>query len=335
MSIAEAFGAQPAPVAASKMFNAARPTVTLLVEGALDAYFWRHYAGCPIEVMQGREPLIEKLRRAREHEDAHLLGVADADLNRIEPGLGGLPQASDLVWTDAHDLETTLAGLPALEKLVGHEVGGALATAEQRWSETFRARLFAHARALGRLRWLKVRVKAVLKAAEVPEPHWADDLVFKKPGKGSQKRELHLFDKHEDAVGDDWAPSPGAVLAAVLSYSSAQTLKKQLSEAIAELPEAPLDQVCNGHDIVGFLRAGLKALKASVGDVDALARSLCVACEEVWLRETSMWQGIRAWEAQHPGFRVLKSEVGRPPSAPPAPKKTTSTPPSAPTPPLP
>jgi hypothetical protein len=313
------------------MFNAARPTVTLLVEGALDAYFWRHYAGCPIEVMGGGSLLDRaKLKRAREQSDAHLLGIADADLNRIEPGLGGLPTVPDLVWTDAHDLETTLAGLPTLEKLVGHEVGGALATAEQRWGETFRARLFAHARELGRLRWLKVRVKVSLVADGVPEPHWVDDLVFKKPGKGSQKGELHLFDKHDDAVGDDWAPSPGHVLAAVLDYGSAHALKKQkLREKLAELPEAPIDQVCNGHDIVGFLRAGLKALKASVGDVDALARSLCLACEEVWLRETSMWQAIRAWEALHPGFRVLKSEVGRPPSASPAPKKATSKPPEA------
>ena len=296
MNVHELFGAPPPnPLVESKLFNAARRTVTLLVEGGFDVRFWRIYsaAGCLVRHQDqgGRRQALNLLQAARLHPDSKLLAVLDADLDRLEQGLS---EFDNVVWTDAHDLETTLLCLPVLEKLLRQKVEAKkVAEAELRWGETVRTRLFRHALGMGHLRWLKYRRSI-------------DQLVFAKDGKGKDRGKLLRFDRYESCTQPDWSPSLYRIIDAVTDYNNAHLLREQLKADLAVLPEAPVEQVCNGHDLVGFLRAWLKIeVGTDPGSADVLADTLAVACERTWLESTSMWKAIRDWEARHSGFTVL------------------------------
>jgi hypothetical protein len=281
----------PPPTTESKFFNAARRTVTLLVEGWLDRRFWRMHCvrDCRVSVLGGRPAVLAELDRAAKHDDAVLLGVLDADLDRLE---GRLSVRDDLVWTDAHDLEGTLIALPALEKLLAQLVEpDKLTEDEARWGEPIRARLIRHAVELGCLRWLKHREEL-------------DGLVFKKAARGNPV----LFDRYERCVDHDWAPSLAKTIAELINYGNAHHLAQgDIESRRAALPAAEPAQLCNGHDLVGFLRVWPRIGKRL--KIDELADRLAGACERRWLVSTSMWRDIEAWERDHPRFRVLKSDA--------------------------
>jgi hypothetical protein len=281
----------PSPTTESKFFNAARRIVTLLVEGGFDQRFWRMHCvrECRVIPKRGRQAVLAELDRAEDHPDAVLLGVLDADLDRIEDRL---VIRDDVIWTDAHDLEGTLIALPALGKLIAQLVEPEkLAEDEARWTESIQARLFRHAAEMGRLRWLAQREGLAA-------------LVFKK----KSKRELNLFDRYERCVDADWSPSLAKIIEQMINYSSAHHLLSQdLTDQCEALPGADPAQLCNGHDLIGFLRVSPQIGKRPLV-VDDLADRLAGACERHWLVLTSMWQDIEAWERAHPGFQVLKTE---------------------------
>jgi hypothetical protein len=284
----------PSPTTESKFFNAARRTVTLLVEAGVDQRFWRMHCDRDCHIRHngqgGRESVLAELERARAHPDAVLLAVLDADLDRIE---NRLPSNPDVVWTDAHDLETTLFGLPALDKLVAQQVDPEKYSSQRAtWgSEDLRQRLFRHAEGIGRLRWLKQRAGIA-------------ELLFKK----NKGKIIVLFDRYDKCVNKNWSPSLTNTITAILDYSNAQHLhKRDLVAECAALGEADRVQLCNGHDLVGFLAAWLKSMGRSYTE-ESLTDALAGYCERDWLKGTEMWHGIREWEANHPGFRVLIEE---------------------------
>lgn len=282
----------PAPTTESKFFNAARRTVTLLVEGGFDQRFWRMHCirDCRVTAKGGRPAVLAELERGAKHDDAVLLGILDADLDRIEDRLS---VRDDVVWTDAHDLEGTLLALPALEKLLAQMVApDAITEDEGRWGESLRERLVRHAVQLGRLRWLVQRKKL-------------EGFVFKK----MSKKKLVLFDRYERCVENDWAPSQDKIITALINYNSApRLLAEDLARQCNALPKADPTQLCNGHDLLGVLRVWPRLGKRSL-TVDDLADRLAGACERRWLVCTSMWQCVEAWEQAHPGFRVVKSDA--------------------------
>lgn len=281
----------PSPTTESKFFNAARRTVTLLVEAGVDQRFWRMHCDRDCHVRHhgqgGREAVLAELSKARTHSDATLLAVLDADLDRLE---SRLPDDPDVVWTDAHDLETTLFSLPVLEKLVDQQIDS---QKQQRlmafWDgESLRDRLFRHAAGVGRLRWLKQREQI-------------GKLLFKK----QRGKDLVLFDRYDKCAEKNWSPSLEHAIRALLDYSNAHELSvSDLAEQCNSLGEADRAQLCNGHDLAGFLAAWLKIAGRQYTQ-EQLTDTLAGYCERVWLVGTDMWRGICAWEATHAGFRVL------------------------------
>lgn len=287
MSVWEELGvAPPDPVVENKLFRDGRRVVTLLVESGYDRRFWEMHTAPDCLVRDqgqgGRQTALDRLARAAHHAETAIVAVLDADLDRAE---GRLQERPDVVWTDAHDLETTLLGLPALEKLARHALGGdeGMAEREKAWGEPLRARLFAHGLHLGRLRWLKARGDVTL--------------VFKKPGKGSRKGDVVRFGKYDACVGDNWAPSWSRAARAIANYGGVRVDLDGWERLAAGLPDADAAQVCNGHDLVGFLGVlfGRK-------DVDG---ALLLVTERAWLETTAMWAQLRAWEVAHPGFAVV------------------------------
>ncbi|MCK6517453.1 DUF4435 domain-containing protein [Myxococcota bacterium] len=301
MTAAEALGAKrESPILAkNKLSNAAKPTVTLLVEAGSDQRFWRMFVRAKVEHMGqgGREAAIKLLDEARTHEDAWFVAALDADLDRVE---GRLAQRDDVAWTDAHDLETTLLTTPALGKLAARELGPErLADLERSWGAPLLQRLFACARPMARLRWLKQRRLDAL-----------DGLKFKKSERGG---ELRHFDRWEQLSGGALKPpEPGACVEAVIQFSggAADTLRREgagIVNELAALPEADDAQLCNGHDLMALLTLLLRGkLKDSSGDAVAqLSALLAVACERADLEQTSMFAALRVWQAAHPKFALI------------------------------
>lgn len=304
MSVYDQLGVRPPnSVVTSKLRNAGRPTVTMLVEAGFDQRFWQMHVHdwCRVEHQGqgGRQAALAKLDEARGHPDAHLIAVLDADLDRVN---GCLQIREDVFWTDAHDLETTLLGLEILEKLVRQRVGvERLRLAEEAWAESVRKRLFRHAEGMGRVRWYMLGEGGGVLAFKKGRPD----------GKG--RAGVSLFDEYARCAGPRWEPSLEHVLDALIRYHNAQKLlaqKRELLSSIAALPVAAVEQVCNGHDLVGFLHAWLRyEVECFSESVEVLADALALGTEHVWLQSTAMWRAIRDWEAAHPGFFVLKPDA--------------------------
>lgn len=305
MSVHELLGARrPDPLVEAILRRDTRRSVTLLVEAGFDQRFWRIYAHEDCAVVHqdqgGRQAALDKLQAAAKHPEVRMLAVLDADLDRVE---GGLRLVPNVIWTDAHDLETTLLGLPTLEKLLRQQVEQQrLDEHTSRWGEPVRERLFRHGVILGKLRWLKQRERL-------------DELKFHKPGKASQKGQRLRFSDYHKCTADDWTPSAEQTVQALLNYNSAQHLRaRALPAELAALHHDDPAQLCNGHDLLGLLHALLRyVFKCSAApDVDTLEHLLAASCERLWLAKTTMWRDIQAWEAEHPGFSVLAASEPRP-----------------------
>lgn len=284
----------PDPVTESVFFNAAAKSVTVLVEGEVDLKFWRTYCAARVRSEGGRSNVVHALDEAKKEPNARLLGILDPDLDRLN---GTLVVRTDIVWTDAHDLETTLLCLPCLEKILRQHVDPEkLAAREEIWGETFRSRLFRHSLAMGTLRWLACR-----------EPSLG--LKFKK--QKNQHAELTLFDGYEDCVGPDWEPSIEAIVNSILNYNNAQSLRPlSLGKECNALASPSVEQVSNGHDLIGFLKVGIEMINSKRRQKDLKTEAhwttiVLASTEERWLVETAMWAQIGQWEAENPGFVVL------------------------------
>lgn len=276
-----------------RMFNAARRTTTSFVEGALDEKFWGRWVhrDVLVRITQGREGVIRALDEVADIGGA--CGIVDRDFDDLEGHPP--PDRADLAVTDGHDLEGTIIAGPAVAEVVDFHAHNHLAEAEKRWGTSFRDRLYAHAVFMGRLRWLKQRQ---------PAPY--DVLRFKKRSKG----QLSLFDNYADCVEKDWAPCEACVVTAVTNYSSAPKLKAAAVAVIASanaLPSAAREQICNGHDLVGFMVEGFKRPFKVPISVESLAVELALACTLEWLRSTSMWATLDAWEKANRGFVLFKA----------------------------
>ena len=292
---------RPPPTTESRFFNAARKSVILLVEAGIDGRFWRQHctSQCTIrhQGQGGRSGALKELKKAEKYDDAILLAILDADFDRLE---GTLEEHQNIIWTDAHDLETTLLGIPQiLLRVLGLSIDDDKRTEnEARWRESTRARLFRHAEPMGRLRWLKQR-------------EGIKHLFFKKES-SKKKGDALLFDAYrKNCCDDDWCPSPDKSITALINYSSAHGILNghDLRTRCNALPEADPRQVCNGHDLIGFLRALIHTHSRNKVSTSELGRQLIGCCERAWVEGTHMWQAILRWQAANPGFQVLKTDA--------------------------
>jgi hypothetical protein len=107
-------------VAEIEMLRAAAKITGFIVEGHDDSRFWRARTfahDVTIVDCEGKQNLIDVARHASETGKNYVVGVYDADFDRI----GNVRHYPDLLAiTDENDLETTLLRSPCLEKLLNH-----------------------------------------------------------------------------------------------------------------------------------------------------------------------------------------------------------------------
>lgn len=271
-------------------FNAARPTVVLIVEGGTDERFWRSHVGrgCrvhPLHPGEGREHAIAEVATAQREGRPYVIAVLDADFDRVH---GTLPDGPNLFFTDAHDLETMLILSPALEKVL-HE-HGSVAKIEA-LGRSVREHLLELGLHLGRFRLLNQRDGL--------------RLSFRKL-KGSE----FSFPKYEDAVSPKtWAIDLGALITAVLNFSNRHGAPvSEIRAGIDRMPATPIGQLCNGHDLLLLLVIGLRSKIGSKNiAVEDLSGHLRMAYEFAWLAQTELGRALRRWEQANPPFQVLRT----------------------------
>ncbi len=253
----------------------------LLLEGADDGRFWRGriVEDCDLLITGGRSALLEAITIVDDRPITGVLAAADPDYDRLQ---GTLPKSPNLFFTDAHDLETTLAKLGALRRVI-------VALGEVEKIRAFEARkgssvglaLAKITAEFGTYRWLNIRSIAPV------------SMGWLRPDRYLDRKTLAVARSrlNTDAVRAGLAADVGA-----------------LTGALADLPAADPWQVAQGHDLIAVVTAALRrclgSLPASRGPKDvALALRLAVDARE--LAQTDMFQGMLAWQAGHKQYAVL------------------------------
>lgn len=272
----------PGTIAAEiRMMRPAHSGAFLVVEGAADARFWRprRHGDCEIVDGEGKQNVVEGVRRLDEGRFGGVLGIVDDDYDSLT---GVDVPTGNVVRTDAHDLECLLCRSSALGKVLA-EYGdeSKIKRFEAAEGVDVRGALLERALVFGRLR---------LAAA------------------------LHDLDLDSSAIrvrrfvkGDTWTVDGDGLVRAAVGDGS-PSARDAVMGCIDRLPNADPWRIVRGHDVVEILRIGLRRVlgdvRASVGN-EQISRDLRIGFEPSDLRATTLWRDVRTWEAANVPFRIL------------------------------
>ena len=265
-----------------RMLRSYHPGTFLLVEGRDDRLvFERHTSKphCHVKVLEGKERLYEVVHILEEDEFAGVVGVVDADLDRIQ-GVG-VP-SPNILMTDDHDLETMQLRSAALEVLLG-EFGSP--NKLQRFGDDVRPALLGAALPIGALRLHSRRAGLDLRFGGVRYANCIDVSSLQ--------------------------PDPDGMVSEVMNRSMRQDLNPtELKRAVELILKEGHDpwQLCSGPDLVAILSLGLRKTLGTndAGEVaeDRLQRMLRIAYG-AHLHSSELRAQLQAWVHQHPPYRVF------------------------------
>lgn len=257
----------------------------LLVEGSSDKVFYERFIDkevCELEIAAGKIRVINVLDILDKSMFSGVLGIVDADFDRLETSIHN---RSNLLRTDTHDLETMLIKSPALDKVV-REFGSEDKIAK--FDIDVRTALVKAGISIGYLRWISQCDRL--------------DLTFNgiKFSKFINEQSLSIDEAKmiQEVKNKSQALSLGNI-------DIEQRLAKQKSD------DHDCWQVCCGHDLVQVLSLGLRkaigTMKSSDIEPDSLERSLRLAYEEIYFRQTQLYLDICKWESENISFQVFSS----------------------------
>lgn len=259
----------------------------LLVEGSSDKVFYERFvdnAACELEIAVGKLRVINVLEILDKSNFCGVLGIVDADFDRLESLSHNSP---NLLLTDTHDLETMLINSPALDKVL-REFGSE--DKISKFGTDVRTALVEAGMLIGYLRWISQRDRLNLTFSGI------------KYSKFIKEQNLQL-----DELG---------LIQEVKNKSQASFDNKEIQQRIAEQKNDCHDcwQVCCGHDLVEILSLGLRkaigTMKPSDIEPDNLERSLRLAYEDVYFRQTQLYHNICKWERENAPFQAFSSLGG-------------------------
>ncbi len=259
----------------------------LLVEGSSDKTFYKRFVDqlvCELVETSGKQRAIEILKILEQSNFQGILAIVDADFERLETLLYTSP---NLLRTDSHDLETMLIDSPAFNKVIA-EFGSEEKIAQ--FNREIKSVLLENGMSVGYLLWIS-KCDAL-------------NLTF----------EGITFSKfiHEQTLQIDELK----LIQEIKNKSQAFSLnEKNLQERLKTQKSNNHDpwQICCGHHLVEILSLGLrKALgsnKAADVEANSLERSLRLAYEEIYFRQTQLYLDICKWESNNQPFRVLRNDT--------------------------
>jgi uncharacterized protein DUF4435 len=258
----------------------------LVVEGAGDKLVYGlviDRENCRIEIAYGRENALGAIRILNADDFSGVLAVVDADTSIVT---GEELPADNVLRTDLHDLECMMLNSPAFDRVL-EEFGSddrVSAFAEQ---TPLIARQFArNAAPLGCFRLVSLENGLNLKFEGLTFSRFVGVADLKIVTTRMVREVLNNSQKHHLDVA-------------------------QLTELISTEEKKGHDcwQISCGHDIVDILSVAFRKKFGgkSTGDVasDVLERSLRLAYDAAYLRDTELYQGLVAWEHRNPGYPIL------------------------------
>lgn len=261
--------------------------VFVVVEGRADRLLYERFLDaqrCKFVTTDGKEKLSEVFRILDADRFTGVLGITDADFDRLE---GILPDSPNIVRGDCHDVEALLIRSPALDRVL-REFGSdkKIANFVTKGGMDIRHVLLTAASRIGCLRWHSLRVNLRLRF---------DGLQFSR-----------FVDEGTLSV------DTMRLIAAVKNLSQRPSLdNNELASVIGGIEAAKHDpwQLCNGHDLVSVLSIALRktigSQSATAVAVEMLERALRLAFEAVDFAATELHAAIHQWEQANTPFRVL------------------------------
>lgn len=260
----------PRPLSEQALRAGAGPSLTVFLEGDDDRRFWasRVRRGVTLQVAGSRDAVQAAVLAARESGQVHVIGIVDADFDRV---LGQTSSLPGIFEYDGHDLEVMTFAVDALEKvLVEHG-----SETKARPAQDVRKDVFERALDWGRLQ-----------------------LAGKKLAIGVKPHKSRIYNaKLVKAKG--WVCARGSDL--VSQIRNFHGLKKddmaRLQTEFLCAPVAPEIDICVGHDLCYILARGLERELGSTASLDgeAVATALRLAFSGRELRATSLWVRLAAY----------------------------------------
>lgn len=286
----DVFGGRVPVSTESAFFNAARPTLFVLLEGSDDVRFWRKFidtAQCQLRNMKGRDNALNELNR-KAVVPGTMLVILDADLDRINESLLKHP---DIIWTDYHDLEVVMLESPALEDVLRVSASEDKLSAFEATHGSIRSALYRLATPIGKLRWLSHRDSL--------------GLTFRKPDEKGFRYVNYADFCDTSAVTVD----EKRMITTVLNFSNQPKPTEQqleLHQKLRSLPDPDVRQLCNGHDLLNILGIGLAKAWGNVKQTSGeLAKDLSLAFSVEFLQGTQMYRTLSIWQDAHPHMPLL------------------------------
>jgi hypothetical protein len=260
----------------------------LIVEGDTDARFYKRIVDsgkCRITIAHNKESAVQIVTILQGDNFAGFLAIVDADFDVLESKVF---TSSNIFLTDTHDLETMMLKSPALEKLLS-EMGAEIKLGEfvKVRGKELREALLEEGLHLGYLRWVSLRHGHALKFESLKYRAFTDlnTLTI------NQSKLIKEVKNHSQKL-----------------HPSDQELQQQI-EAIRDEKHDKW-HVCCGHDLIGLLSVGLRKAIGSQRshkeiEPGILERSLRLAYESAWFRDTRLYASIKAWEGINGSFRVI------------------------------
>ena len=265
-------------VAEIKMLRSSHDGAFLIVEGKDDLRFWRprRHSGCDLIDGEGKPNVVGAVGRLDAARFGGALGVVDSDFELLT---GGRSESSNLLYTDAHDLECLLCRSSALDKVLTEHGDVSRIRRFESAGIDVRAALLERALVFGRLRFAALLARPAVEL-QVKVQRFVDE--------------------------DTWTVDDGTLIRQAVPDSphDAHAIMRRLGQ----LPQVDPWHVVRGHDMIAILRIGLRRvlgdLRTSIG-VNDIARLLRASMSPEDLRDTGLWADLRAWEAANRPYAVL------------------------------
>ena len=262
----------------------------LLVEGTTDksVFMWHvNQLKCQITVVYGKENAADTIAILEQESFPGVLAIVDADFMVLE---GTKSPTPNILFTDAHDMETMIIQSPALEKVLNEfgsedKIAGLVKTS----GKEVRRILIEASLPIGYLRWVSLLDGLSLTFEGLDFNKFVD----------KETLVIHTLKLIKTVKDKSLKPA---------------LIETRLHSKVQKIKDDAHDQwhICCGHDLVHVLSIGLcKAMgTCNTNEVkpEILERSLRLAYERAYFQSTQLYLSIQQWEKANEPFVILSSK---------------------------
>lgn len=257
----------------------------LILEGSNDGKLLENYVdneNCQIKVARGKERVLSVLQILNSRKVSGVLGIVDADFDRIEQSL---PNIDNIVSPEFHDLDVVLIRSPAMLSVLKEY--GSVNKIQELTRDPINF-LDDAARPLANLRLYSLRRCLRLKFNGVDYGSFVDRTSLEPNQAKMVDRVMDNSQNHFDGIPD---------VVADLN--------------VIERQGYPEHEMCTGRDLLEILSIALKKKIGSVTNhtlitADELRRYFRMSYDRSMFESSDLYKSIRLWENRAKSFKILK-----------------------------